>query len=87
MHTDFPRRKRRVALRANHNGIEHLPAALMFMKHGAAALIQHMHIAPMDDGHHDGIQVQALLGEDVLVPFRRVLIWNPTENPEANEFF
>ena len=55
MYTDFPRRKWRVALRADHDGIEHLAAALVFVQHGAAAFIQHMRVAPMNDGHHDGI--------------------------------
>ena len=63
-----------MAHRTSHHRIEVMAAVLVLMKHGPAALIRHMHIAPMDDGHHDRMQLKTLLGQNVFVPLWPLLI-------------
>ena len=57
----------------------------MFMKHGPAAGVDHMHVAPVDDGHDHRIKVEAFLGQDVLVSLGRFLIGDPAQDPEPNQ--
>ena len=63
--------KRLAAFGAHHHRVERLPAVAMLMQQRPSALVDHVGVAPMDQRHHHRIQVEALLGQDVFVPFRR----------------
>src|SRR5579872_3934225 len=52
----------------------------MLMQKRPAALVDHVSVAPMDDCHHDRIEIEALLRQDVLVALRRFLIGDSAEN-------
>ena len=76
--------KRLAAFGANHHGIKHLAAFAMFMQQGPSAFVDHVGIAPMHQRHHDRVQVEALLGQDVFMPPGRFLIWNAPQYAEPD---
>jgi hypothetical protein len=80
MGVDFFGLKRLAALRANHHGIEHLAALVVLVQQGPSTFVNHVDVTPMDNCHHDRIQIKALLGEDVLMAFGRLLVWNATQH-------
>src|ERR1700738_3610743 len=61
-------RQRLAAFGGNNHGIEHLAALAMLMQQGPSTLIHHVGIAPMHQRHHDRVQVEAFLGQDIFVP-------------------
>ena len=73
MDVDALRQQRFAAFRADHQGVEHLAAALVLVKHRAAARIDHVDVAPMHDRHDHGVEVEPLLREDVFVALGRGL--------------
>src|SRR5216684_5493894 len=77
---DFFRQQRFAAFRAYHHGVERLPALAMLMQQRQTTLVDHVGIAPMHQRHHDRIEIEALLSEDVLVPFGRFLVGNATQH-------
>ena len=72
MDMNFLGRKRLSAFRAHHHGIEHLAALAVLMQQGAAAFVDHVGVAPMHERHHDRIEIEALLRQDILVAFGRL---------------
>jgi len=87
MGLDVLGQKRFAAFGAFHHGIEHLPAVAVFMQQWPATLVDHVGVAPMYKGHHNRIQVEALLGEDVFVPFGRFLVWNAAQDAQPDHLF
>src|SRR5260370_8214584 len=77
---DFFGQQRFAAFRAYHHGVERLPALAMLMQQRPTTLVAHVGIAPMHQRHHDWIEIEALLSEDVLVPFGRFLVGNATQH-------
>jgi hypothetical protein len=71
---------RLAALGANHDGVEVLTAVAMLMQERPTAFVDHVSVAPMDDRHHDWIEIEALLRQDVLVALGRFLIGDSAEN-------
>ena len=67
-------------LGANHDGVEVLTAVAMLMQKRPSAYIDHVSVAPMDDRHHDRIEIETLLSQDVLVALGRFLIGDSAEN-------
>src|SRR5215475_12484360 len=59
--------ERLAAFRAGHDRIEGLAAAEMLVEQGTALLARHVDVAPVHDRHDDGIQIEALLGQPVLI--------------------
>lgn len=78
--------QRLVADRAGHHRIEGVAAILVLVEHRSAALIRHVNVTPVDDRHHDRMQVQPLLGQDVLVALRTLLIGHAPKHALAHEF-
>ena len=77
---DFLGLKRLAAFGAHHHGIEDLSALAMLMQQRPAALVDHMGIAPMHHRHHDRIEIEALLGEDVFMPLGRLLVGDAAQH-------
>lgn len=71
MGMDFLGQKRLSALGAYHHRIEQLAALAMLMEQRPAAFVDHVGVTPMHKRHHHRIKIEALLGQDVLVPFGR----------------
>ena len=80
MRLDFLGQQRLAAFGADHHRIEHLAALAMLVQQRPPALVDHMGVAPMHDRHHDRIEVEALLGEDVFVALRRFLIGDAAQD-------
>ena len=77
--------QRLAAFRADHNRIEQMPTFLVFVQQRAAALVKHMNIAPVHDGHEHGVKVEPLLREDVLVTFGAFLVGDTAEHTEPDQ--
>ena len=75
-----------VAFRTNQHRIEHHCAAFVFVQHGSTSRIHHMDVTPMNDGHDNRIQIEALLGKDVFVTLRRILVGNAPQYTKTNQF-
>lgn len=75
------------AFGTDRHGIEDVPAFLMLMKQRPAALVHHVDIAPVHDGHHDRVKVEPLLGQDIFVALGRFLIGDPPQDAEADQLF
>jgi len=52
----------------------------MLMQKRPTAFVDHVSVAPMNDRHHDRIEIEALLRQDVLVALGRFLIGDSAEN-------
>jgi hypothetical protein len=87
MYMNFLGRKRLAAFRAHHHGVEHLSALAVLMQQGTSAFVDHVGVAPMYERHHDGIEVEVLLRQDILVAFRRLLIRNAAQDALPNQLF
>jgi hypothetical protein len=87
MGMDFPGIERLAALRTDHDRIKEFAAGLVLVQQGSPPLVHHMDIAPVNDCHQDRVKIQALLGEDVLVPLRAHLIRRPPQDTESYELF
>ena len=77
--------QRLAAFRADHNRIEQMPTFLVFVQQRAAALVKHMNIAPVHNGHEHGVKVEPLLREDVLVAFGAFLVGDTAEHTEPDQ--
>src|SRR5689334_17793436 len=51
--------QRFTAFRADHYGIEHLLAALVFVQQRTSARVDHVDVSPVHDRHDDRIEVEA----------------------------
>src|ERR1700720_2153999 len=69
--------QRFTAFRADHYGIEHLLAALVFVQQRPSARVDHVDVAPVHDRHDDRIKVEALLRQNIFVALWRFLIGDP----------
>src|SRR5262249_25673067 len=65
--------------------IEDFPAILVFMKQRATALVHHVNIAPMHDGHDHWVEVESSLRENVFIACRAFLIFRFPEHTETHE--
>ena len=83
---DFLGQKRFAAFGAHHHRIEHLAAFAMLVQQRPSAFVDHVGIAPMHERHHDRIQIESFLGEDVFVPFGRLLIGNAAQHALPDQF-
>ena len=72
--------KRFAAFGAYHHGIERLAAVAVLVQQRPAAFVDHVSVAPMDECHHDRIQIEALLGENIFVAFGRLLVRNAAQD-------
>lgn len=70
------RRQRLAALRADHDGIKHLMAVLVFVQQRSSARVDHVNVAPMHDRHDDRIEVEILLRQDVFIALARLAVEN-----------
>ena len=77
--------KRFSAFRAHHHRIEHLAALAMLMQQGTSAFVDHVGVAPMDERHHDRIEIEPLLRQDILVAFGRLLIGRTTQHALSDQ--
>lgn len=57
------------------------------MQQGTSAFVDHVGVAPMYERHHDRIEVEALLRQDILVAFRRLLVRNAAQDAQPNQLF
>ena len=73
------------ALRADHHWIEHLSAKLVLIEPGPPTLVDHVDVAPMHDRHHDRVEIESLLGQDVFVALRPRLVRNSTQYAVAHQ--
>ena len=64
-----------------------MPAGLVLVQHRPSPCIHHVNIAPMHDRHDDRIEVEALLGQDVLVTLGRFLVGDTAQHAETNQLF
>jgi hypothetical protein len=87
MDVDLLGEQRFAAFGAHGNRIEDVSALLVFVKQRAAALIHHVDIAPVNDRHHDRVEIETFLGQDIFVPFRRFLISNTPQDAKADQLF
>lgn len=72
------------AFGAHHHGIERLAALAVLVQQGTSAFVNHVGVTPVYERHHDRIEVEALLRQDVLVAFGRLLIGNAAQNALPN---
>ncbi len=79
-------RKRFTAFGAHHDRIEVLTAFAMLMQQRPSAFVDHVRVTPMHDCHHDRIEIESLMGEDVFVPFRRFLIGDAAQHALPDQF-
>ena len=87
MHMNGFGRQRLTAFRADHYGIEHLLAALVFVQQRPSARVDHVDVAPVHDRHDDRIEVEALLRQDILVALGCFLIGILRSTPKRTSFF
>lgn len=57
------------------------------MQQGTSALVDHVGVAQMHERHHDRMEIEALLRQDILVAFGRLLIWNAAQDALPNQLF
>jgi hypothetical protein len=50
------------------------------------ACVDHVRVTPVHDCHHDRIEIEPFLGENVFVPFGRLLIGNPAQHALPDQF-
>ena len=67
-------RKRLTAFRAHHDRIEVLAAFAVLMQQRPPAGVDHVRVTPVHDCHHDWIEIEPFLGENVFMSFGRLLI-------------
>jgi hypothetical protein len=67
MDVDLPGIDGLAACRAGHHGVEGLAATGVLVEQRAPFLAGHVHVAPVNDRHDDGVEIEALLGQPVLV--------------------
>ncbi len=76
---NFLGRKRLAAFGAHHDRIEVLAAFAVLMQQRPPACVDHVRVTPVHDRHHDRIEIEALLREDVLMALGRLLIGNAAQ--------
>src|SRR5215212_7968291 len=86
MSMDFLRIKRLAAFGAHHYRIEVLAAFAVLMQQRPPAFVDHVRVTPMHERHHDWIEIESFLGENILMPFGRLLIGNAAQHALADQF-
>jgi hypothetical protein len=66
-------RKGLTAFGAHHDRIEVIAAFAVLMQQRPPACVDHVRVTPVHDCHHDWIEIEPFLGENVFVPFGRLL--------------
>src|ERR1700747_2318145 len=87
MNVNFLRVERLAALGANHDWVKMFVAVFVLVQPRTPPGIDHVQIAPMNDGHHNRIKIETLLSENILVSLRRLLIRNAAQNTKSDELF
>src|SRR5947209_4002968 len=67
-------RKRLSAFGAHHDRVEVLAAFAVLVQQRPSTYVDHVRITPMHDGHHDRIEIESPLSEDIFMPLGRFLI-------------
>ena len=73
-------RKRLIAFGAHHDRIEVFSAFAVLVQQWTPAFVDHVSVAPMHKRHHDWIEIESLLGQNIFMPLRRFLIGNTAQH-------
>ena len=70
---------------AYHYGMNIFPHLSCSCSRGTATFVDHMNVTPMHRSHHHGIQIEAFLGQNVFVPFWRLLVGYTPQDALPNQ--